>query len=523
MSDFIDALVNKLAPDEQIMPIVAPEDQIIEDEMTLAEQVGLKLVSHAGDGVTNVGDPDRFTDTTNSPFTLADIGRYIRITSGANVGLYRIATFVDASNVDCVNPDGTAASFATDAATDYSIHDEPSLESSANYMLTQLRQIVDDANDWFQPMPRAFDPSNTDVSDTKNEKVSLKVFADNWYGSKTKIVDVITDSFAVSDTDTGHLYATALGYADNDDRRGLVIQNSVGNTYHDEVALGSIVLGKHKVTLIDPLTDAEFTDASGNLIYGVLQDGADHAGTGEGTDVFIKFVYDNAGVPTNYTWTANDPANVIAFMPQRKRRSEMNEYDDRRTLVSSIVGDAEQSEDIAEIRSALGLADGEVAGGWDLTNTGNFFPFSELSLGTATMEDIVNKLNEEIGDRDYSAQNYITNGESISDSLDKLDVALSQAGIKTKIVERVAANIDKGATHTIPFASGSDAGITTYKQDTGHRGLYMDVYVAGKKLVPDSSAIATDGEYEETSTTQVTFRFKVNAGQIIEYVIKDDV
>ncbi|RLA38693.1 MAG: hypothetical protein DRR06_20345 [Gammaproteobacteria bacterium] len=274
--------------------------------------------------------------------------------------------------------------------------------------------------------------------------------------------------------------------------------------------------------LIDVLTDAEFQDASGNLIYGVLQDGADHSGAGEGTDVFIKFVYDNAGTPTNYTWTATDPANVIAYMPQRKRRSELLEYDDRRQFVSSVVGDAELAEDIAEIRDALGIGDGDESGDWDLTNTGNYFPFSDLAADE-TMEDIVNVLNQEIGSRDYTAENYVNDGETITASIDALDQALANlTGVKSKIIERVSAAIPKGTAHTIPFASGSDVGITTYKLDTGYRALYMNVYVAGKKLIPDSAAATTDGEYDETSNTQVTFRFGVGVGQIIEYDIVDD-
>jgi hypothetical protein len=522
MSDFIDALINKITPDEMIAPPLLPIDTIVESEMQLAEQVGRKL-AEAADGAVLAADSDRFADSTNSPFSAADIGRYINILSGANAGLFRIVAFVDASNVDCVAVDGTDPSFVDQSGISYAIHDEPSLEEFMNYMLTQTREIIDPANDWFDAMPKAFDPSNTDGSDTANEKMNLKVLADNWYGSKTKIIDILTGSIAVSSSDIGALHLTSLSYADPSDRRGLVIQSSVANagSYQDEVALSGITLGKHKVMLIDVATDAEFMDASGNLIYGVLQDGADHSGSGEGTDVFIKFVYDNAGVPTAYTWGADDPANIIAYIPQRKRRSELSEFDDRRAFVSSVVGDAEQAEDIEEIRDALGIADGEGAGDWDLTNTGNFFPFSELGVDP-TMEDIVNKLNEEIGSRDYTDENIVTDGQTITESIDALDKFVGQGGYKTKIIERVTSLISKNSAHTIPFASGSDALITSYKQDTAHFGRYMEIRVAGVKLVPDSSAIAVDGQYEETSSTTFTPRFNIRPGQIIEYIVIDD-
>lgn len=521
MSDFTDALVNKLTPDQQIAPLINPIDQVPESEMVFAEQVGLKIIEHTNGSVLTAS-PDRFTDTTNSPFSLADIGRYIYIRSGANQGMYRVATYVDASNVDVEQPDGSAAGFTDQSNIDYGLHEEPNLEDSINYALTQLREIVDPANDWFQDMPRAFDPSDTSGANAKNEKMNLKTLSDNWYGSKTKIVDVVDEESGLADTDTGVLVLTSLGYADDADRRGFVIQSSVGNAYHDEIALASIIVGKHKVTITDALTGNEFKDASGNLIYGVLQDGADHSGSGEGTDVFVKFVYDNAGTPTAYTWTADDPTDVIMYLPFRKRRSELLEYDERVFKVAGIVGDAELTQDISEIRNALGIADGDGAGDWDLTNTGNFFPFSGLTLATATMEDIVNILNSAIGSRDYTDENIISDGETITQSLDKLDQFLGQGGYKTKVLERVTAAIAKGVAHTIPFATGSAPAITTYKQDSSHFGRYMEVRVSGKKLVPDSGAVETDGEYEETSTTQVTFRFTVRVGQIIEYIVIDD-
>lgn len=521
MSDFTDSLVNKLAPDTQIAPLISPNDSIVESEMVFAEQLGQKLLENT-DGAVLAAAPVNFQDTTNSPFSIADIGRYIVIRSGTNIGTYRVSIFNSPSSVDLEEVNGTAPVFVNQPAIDYAIHEEPSLEGSVNYVLTQLKQVVDPTGAWFQDMPRSFDPTNTDGGNTSNEKMNLKVLSDNWYGKHTKITDVVTPSLVISTSDTGKLFVTSLTYADAADRRGLVIQASTG-AYFDEIALASIVLGLHKVTLVDVSTGNEFFNAAGNLVYGVLQDGSDNSGTGEGTDVFIKFVEDVAGTPTNYAWGAADPSNILAYMPDRKRRTEMTEYDERRFMIAGIVGDAEQAQDIAQIREALGIADGDGAGDWDLTNTTNFFPFSELTLGTATIEDIVNKLNEEIGDRDYTANNFLTDGESITASLEALDLALANAGgIKSKIVERVAAAINKGVSHTLPFATGSDAGITTYLLDAGDRGLNMDVYVAGKKLVPDSSGAATDGEYEETSNTSITFRFKVKVGQIIEYIIKDD-
>lgn len=525
MSVFTDKLVNRIAVDEQITSLFSYNDTVSEAEKAItAEKVG-RATGDAGTNGTDGGSLSEFVDATFNTFDEADAQRWIRIfgSSNGNDGFYHIDVVNGTSSVN-ISP----ALAASEVGLQWTMYETPSLESDLHLFITQFREIIDPSSDWFQNMPRAFDPTNTDAGNATNEKISMKVLADNWYGTHTKITEVITSSFASGGaTSTGFLLLSALTYADPANREGLVIQESIANSgsYHDEVALASITVGLHKVILVDPTTGAEFTDASGNLIYGVLQDGADHAGSGEGTDVFIKYVFDNVGVPTAYTFTASDPANLIAYIPYRKRRTNLLEYDDRRAFSASIVGDAEIAEDIGNLQSALGLADGDAAGNWDLTNTTNFYPFSELILGTATLEDIVNKLNEEIGPRDYTTENFVTDGQTITESIDALDQALAAvtaSSIKSKIIERTAVDILRGVAHTIPFASGSDVGITSYLQDTGHRGLNMDVYVGGVKLIPDSSAIAMDGEYEETSTTQVTFRFRVKAGQAIEYVIREE-
>jgi len=522
MSDFIDALVNKICPDQDIASLIAPFDTTPEAEMVYADDIGLKIVQHIKGSVLT-SDSDRFTDSTNSPFSIADIGRYIEIKSGgSNDQIVRIKAFIDASNVDCEKPDDSDPGFTDETDITYAIHEEPNLEDSINYRTTQIRNIIDPSKSYNQDMPRGFDPADTDNTNIKKEKMSLKVLADNWLGSKMEIIDKIVPDITVAATNTGKLLTTSLAYADPDDRRGLIIQSSTGNTYQDEVALASIVKGKHKVILIDKSTYTEFQDSSGEEIYGVLQDGADNSGSGEATDVFLKFVHDVAGVPTNYTWGADDPTSIIAYIPYRSKSSEILEYERRIFRTAAITGDAELAEDIQNLWSILGIGDGDDAGDLDLINTGNYYPFSELTLGTATLEDILNKLNEEIGDRTYTEQNVVTNGETISNSLNELDKALASAGIKSKIVYRVTSPIVKGTIWTIPFASGSDPLITTYKQDTGHRGLYCDLLVGGKKRVPDSSGVAVDGEYEESSTTQFRFRFTVHTGQIIEILIKDN-
>ena len=642
MTIYTDQLISKLDPKDQISGIIDYNDQITEAEKAkIAQKVGQALGISGAAGADGAS-LNRFVDATFNAFTEAHVHRYLYIAGSANGndGFYRITKLISSSEVEL-----SSNLAASETGLAWSLYQEPNLEDDVNLALTQLREIIDPANPYFQNMPRAFNPADTDAVDVKNEKLSMKVLADNWYGTHTKIVDILFNNagagYTVGNGSQGVLLPSTLSYADPVDRRGWIIQDSVAGTYYDEVALASITRGLHKVTLVDILTGNEFFGSNGSVVYGVLQDGLDSGiaesteltfsqagafydvvgaakaiqlyasgnaghyfwlnvtdgantqtdptlvgtghqvdvlagdttaqvatkvaavidavaafgapapagsivvatnagvgsvtdassvdaaavavlaqgvdnGTGEGTDVYVKFVHDVAGVPTEYTMAASDPSEILIYAPNRKRRIELLEYDERRTMVGDIVGDAELVNDIGELRVALGIADGET--NWDLTNLTSFFPFSELG-GNPSMEDIVNKLNEEIGNRDFTSS-YLVDGQSVTDSLNALGNAIEGAGVKSKILEDVLAPISAGTVHTIPFASGTDPLITTYKLDPSNNGLFMDVYVNGNKVTPDS--VTVNREYSETSNTQVTFRFSIKKGAVIEYVIRDN-
>lgn len=74
-------------------------------------------------------------------------------------------------------------------------------------------------------------------------------------------------------------------------------------------------------------------------------------------------------------------------------------------------GDGEITNDQTDVPSGL----------WALTN--------DLDWTTRTVTTALNELNEAIGDRQYAANNAIADGETLSDSLDKLDVAIGSGDI----------------------------------------------------------------------------------------------
>ena len=519
MSTFTDKLVNRLMPDDQISSLLNYKDDFTEAEKTvIAEKVGRKLSSgtNGEDGTTL----SEFDDTTYNAFTAADAYRWLRVFGSANGndGFYLITEFVTSSRLKIA-----PALTSVETGLDWEIYREPNLEDDVSLAITQLREIVNPASDWFQAMPRGFDAANTDASNAKNEKISLKVLADDWYGSKTKILrNLVFDTQAVASGNTGKLVLTSKPYATKTNRSGgtvggLPIHASVGNaaTLFDIGGINAVT----KVNILNEATGDEILSSDGFVLFGKLEDGADHAGTGGGTDVFVKFYKDNGGAGAAYTWGAPDPTSVRFELPVRKRRRDILEHEEEQSFTGSTLGDAETAQDIAQIRSALGITDGQQTGDWDWTNTAAFYA---LQSDPGTAEGAINALNDAIGDRQYTANNFVIDGQTVTASINALDQAIGQSGVKSKIVERVTSQIQKGTAHTLPFASGSNGSIATYKPDTGNRGLYMEVFVAGKKLIPDSTASSQDGEYDETSSTQVTFRFNVKVGQIVEYIIRDD-
>jgi hypothetical protein len=521
-----DKNISMLQPDYQIDSLNNFKDDIVDAQMQYGENVGISQFGHSN-GFVQVGSLDVFRDTTNSPFTVSNEGKFIIVegSTNGNDGAYQITTYNAANNVTV-----TPALNAVETGLVYRVHNFPNMEDLINYQITQLANILGNypgSKDWKNNLPRGFDAANTDGSDTKNEKIDLTVLAANWYGSKTKMLrNLVFSAQSISTTDVGKLLTSSVKYATPTNRTDGIngafpIFKSVINVgdYYDEDGINAIC----KVNIIEEATGNEFFDINGNIIFGKLYDGADYhpSGFGDGVSVFVKFFKDdgsNGGKGAEYTWTANDPTTVRFELPRRKRRKDINEYEESQLFTGSTLGDAETSLDISRIRQALGLGPTDEDGDWDWTNVTANYP---LQSDPATAEGAINALNNAIGNRVYTAENYINNGESITLSLDALDQAINGAGTKSKIIERVSSPIVGFTNHVIPFATGSNPLITTYKLDTGNRGLYLSIYVNGKKLIPHINWAAR-GEYEEINNTTVRFRFTIGIGDTIEYLVHDD-
>jgi hypothetical protein len=407
--------------------------------------------------------------------------------------------------------DDAVASVNTSAVAEPTV--SGSLEQDTNIFRTLLKQLKGTTN-WYDDPGKYFDPTNTDGSNTANKQLSLANISGNTLDSKTIILAVSNDNsgsgFTVTTGASGVLMTTTTRYATTADRTGLPIFASTAGAYFDEGGADNVA----RVDIINMATNSEIVDGSGNVIYGKFHDGIDFGATGSGTDVYVRF-YANGSVAT----MSSGVSSIELVYPYRKRLTDVQEYEWLRTdFVSSWEGDIELIEDVSNLWAFTGATNNDAdAGPWTNTGAGYLLQTDPNDLKTAT-----DLLNTGVGSRQDG--NYITATDTIAESLVDLDTALDvvagqiSAGIGEKYIESVTTLIAKNTAHDI------SAIITSYTpfSDGGREGKNMDVYVDGQLLAADTGAAGAnaDRDYGETSTTAVTFRFDVQVGRNITYVVR---
>ena len=393
-----------------------------------------------------------------------------------------------------------------------------SLESDLNIVRTLLKQTKG-TTDWYSGLGVYFDPTDTDSGSAQNKDLNLNNLRNNSLDAKTMLIGVqdvnAGAGYTVASGTDGVLVSLTTPYAKPDDRRGLPIFASTANngSYWDEGGDDNIC----RIDVINMDTDSEFVDSNGNTVYAKFQDGADHSGTGDGTDVYVKFYADG----NEYTLENDDVTSIGFVYPVRRVMNAVAEYEWLRTgFASGWGGDWELVDDIHNLWSYTGAADSvsSTTGSW--ANTSAYYA---LQADPSSLHSAIDALNDSIGNRTYTQANYITSGEEVSLSIDKLDMEVKSladsisAGVGDKYIEEPSSNIDRNTAHTLPY------GISyTPDSTTGQEGKNMDVYVDGQLLAADTGANGAnaDRDYAETSSTSITFRFKVHKQQNITYVVR---
>lgn len=425
--------------------------------------------------------------------------------------IYKTETYSDTvsgvNTVEVAEPSGSADLAPSDSV----------IEHDLNVLRTLLKQVKG-TDDWYSDLGNYFDPTNTDVANSETKVLNINSLKNNTLDSKTIILAVDESNsgsgFSVSVGDTGFLFNTSFQYATPSDRIGLPIFSSVTNsgTYYDEGGWDRVVA----IDLVDMSNGAEFKDASGNIIFGKFHDGTDFGGSGDGTDVYVKF-YTEAG---EYTTVSGDPSTVMMVYPYRKTLDQMEEYEwSRTTFVSSWEGDAAIVEDIADLWSFVGTVDNEGHPSWTVIPGSPIIDSSILSLAEA-----INTINDSVGNRTWTTvSGYLTDGQSITDALDALDMGIKlvddniSSGVGEVYIEIVSADILRNTPHTLPASLSY-----TPCSIVGQEGKNMDIFINGMLLTADTGVNGSewDRDYAETSTTQITFHSDIYVDTNITYLVR---
>jgi len=109
----------------------------------------------------------------------------------------------------------------------------------------------------------------------------------------------------------------------------------------------------------------------------------------------------------------------------------------------------------------------------------------------------------------YSSNNYVVNGDNLEAAIGKLDTAVaSVSGGETKITERLLSLVSSGSAHTLPESESYTLG----------SGAYLDVFLNGILLTPNTGTEERD--YLEDTTTTVKFTFGIPTNSFVTYIIR---
>lgn len=438
----------------------------------------------------------QFTSTT-AAFTAASVGEFIRITGATNPGNdgeWLITAYIDGTNVTL----GQATGLTDESGMTWSESRPYSLEDDLNYIRTD-RKAIKGTGTYSGAIPTYQRPSaiGTDVpanlTNISGKTTDAKSMVENreFYG----VTVAATNTFITLSS------AGNLKHADATDRTGVPVFDGYDAGNHE---------GTY-VEIIDPATEAALEvlagGDAGKRIYGRTRAGSS---TSPNTvEVEFRAVAKGAQLSTSvaYTWESGQPTTVNMTYGFRCLLSDLDENALRQVLALGIVGDANLTQDIAEIREAIGIADGDTDIDAYLTNVGNYFVWSGLAAD-ASVIDALNELNEQIGDRDYTGT-LLTDGQTITASLQALADAVAGASV-TRYIERLAADINAGTAHTLP-------GSATYTLDGTGNGRNLWVFWRG--VLRDPGTLTNDDDYAETSTTQITPYSKIKSGDHINFFV----
>jgi len=465
------------------------------DTLTLSDEA-----SGYGKPTANSGSTANITVVSAGVATIADItgmaadsvGKFITI-SGAtpvgNNGTFLIVEYVSATSVKYSN---TSAVVDTSGAISWAERGAYTLEDDLNYARTDRAAIK--GVGFAAAVPTYQRPTAIGTPVT----ASLSNIAGKTLDAKGFVMNRKFNNVSVAATNT------------------FITLSSVGNLKHssatDKTGVPTFDAGPYSGNR--EACYVEILDNSGSNVLtttGLKVIGFTRAGAATSPNsvevVFYKLALgDDLANAVTYTWEAGIPTTVDMFYGYFQRLDLIDESAFRTTQTLGLEENGALRQDITDLQSVVGMTDGDtfLTG---LTNTGNFFPFVGLDA-TPSVTEALNVLNAQIGDRNYTGA-YLTDGETLTASLQALSDAVSGASM-VRYTERLASDLAAHTAHTLP-------GGATYTLDGTNNARNLSVFSRG--LLRDAGTVANGDDYQETSTTSVTFYFKHKAGDHINYLV----
>lgn len=453
---------------------------------------------------TVVASDETFT-TTYFHFVAGDLNSFVTIVCGGDAtadGTYRIKTVTDGQTVEL---DGLNATGAGGAATWTLLSGVKGILSSRNYasttnrigipiadsgaedetvydatyvrMVDPLHEAPPSKNDetpvWGRSFGNAKDTKRTVTNDGVRFFVQLKSGSTNDVSSPDTTLELLSgrSGSAASVTNASKAITGLSDMTAEDVGRYITLYNAglTGTPGHYKIAT--------------------FVSATSVTVT---------AGSNFGTDS------QNGSIK----WAVSKhPTNWYFYNGDRYRKDQTPETAYRSTPVGGIQTPAEVEQEVADLREFSGADLAQTAP--TLTNTGNYFVWSDLlSTSNSNLEELVNEINTQVGDRNYSGS-ILSDGQTITASLQALSTAIEDSSV-VRTIERLAAAVPKDTSHVLP-------GGISYTVDGTYNGRNMWVYWRG--LLKDPGSVGNGDNYEETDTTHITPFEQIQIGDHVNYLI----
>ena len=275
---------------------------------------------------------------------------------------------------------------------------------------------------------------------------------------------------------------------------------------------------KAHVSVRDAVTNAPIFDALERKVFAVARNnGADLIQL----DFFIR---DNTGTAVAYSFPADQ--TIEAILPSR---TTLATADESFPMVNAGWADAVGSFEIGDREWVDGLLNDGVTATYgfvaneDLTTTIN--KLAAVGILDKNLGDNVSNVSG-ITSNTFTTtfltdntNSYLADGDTLIQAIEKLDA-------QALLNEQAAANAsDDKVIAVIPSAIAEAVAVTLPSAKTylNTDKDALTVYVNGQQLISDAVADAFNtgdlGDYAETSTTEVTFNFPLETGDVITYVI----